>query len=69
MRNPYSLVTKLLLSPFFNQLPLTHYERDDEALLQDTYVLTDMNVRQFQAVDAMRSPSQSTVHVPAFGMT
>ena len=35
LRNPYSLVTKLLLSPFFQEIPLSHYEKDDETLMHD----------------------------------
>ena len=30
LRNPYSATHKLLLSPFFRQLPLSHYDKNME---------------------------------------
>ena len=41
LRNPFSLVHKLLLSPFFRELPLTHYNRVDTQIARDAYVLSD----------------------------
>ena len=60
LKNPYSLVTKLLLSPFFKKLPLTHYDREDEVLMKDQYVLTDVNIKQFHMmIDDRKSPNLS----------
>ena len=33
LRNPFSVVYKLLLSPFFRNLPLKHYQKNEAALL------------------------------------
>lgn len=43
LHNPFSLVHKLLLSPFFREIPLTHYERLDLEIMKDNYVLTEAN--------------------------
>ena len=34
LRNPFSVVYKLLLSPFFRHLPLTHYEKQAQNAYQ-----------------------------------
>jgi len=44
LRNPYSVVYKLLFSPFFKELKLTHNARDEAEIL-DTYVMSDTHQR------------------------
>ena len=45
LRNPFSVVYKLLLSPFFRTLHLTHYEKlPQEAYQKDVYVLSEANM-------------------------
>ena len=41
LRNPYSLVYKLLLSPFFRELPLSHYSKQEVPLIRDPYILSE----------------------------
>ena len=41
LKNPFSIVYKLLLSPFFREIPLTHYQRKEEPLLKDAYILSE----------------------------
>ena len=41
IRNPYSVMYKLLLSPFFRQLPMSHYGRQNEELMNDIYVQSE----------------------------
>ena len=44
LRNPFSVVYKLTLSPFFRKLNMSHYEKlSQDAFQSDIYVLSEAN--------------------------
>ena len=46
LKNPYSILYKLLMSPFFRQLPLSHYLKQNEIVENDVYVWSETENRR-----------------------
>ena len=44
LRNPFSLCYKILLGPFFREIPLEHYKQMDAQITRDVYVLSEAGV-------------------------
>ena len=61
LHNPFSLMHKLLLSPFFRELPLSHYKKMDQAVARDTYVLSDAGYLTRNSVSQMRASTQKSI--------
>lgn len=57
--NPNSVVYKVLLSPFFRELKMSHYLKDKGQVL-DTYVMTNSDYQTIREEQKRRALSIST---------
>lgn len=60
LKNPYSVVYKLLFSPFFKEMKLSHYEKES-LIAYDTVVMSEVHLKDDDSTFDMKSRSGVSV--------